>query len=485
VLGGIALFSLMTFICPIARSFYRVEIIYNEGWTLCNTLKVVHHVPLYAAKYSWTAVDYPALSFYVYAYLSRFIHNYLLMGRLLSIISLAICCVLIGLIVRKLTGNLAPAFFAGFFCLGLFCTHATKYVGMYDPQMFAQVFFLSGLLLYISSSPTLGALIAIALLFIVGGNIKHSLIQFPIAVFIDLCFVSARKAVQFAVVSTILLATSIVLSIKLCGPFFIANLTYPRTYSLLHGILDFLYNYGPILLPFVVAFIWVIGNRGDDRTRVIRIFFLVSLIVGVGFGGGTGISINVNFANFFAISIVLGLILYDVGRTPSPFPNHRNLWKRGYPIVLSASFVPALFLSQYFNVWSRLQMMPVEQRQFDTETSFIEAQRGPALCESILRCYFAGKEYVYDPFNSTRLVLFHKLDASELVQSIAAHEYGAIQLHAPVGSLERPNELFPDAVLDAVSHYYVLGFDDPECAIYVPKREQLTVRSNWEIAQSE
>jgi hypothetical protein len=472
VLGGIALFSLMTFICPIARSFYRVEIIYNEGWTLCNTLKVVHHVPLYAAKYSWTAVDYPALSFYVYAYLSRFIHNYLLLGRLLSIISLAISCVLIGLIVRKLTGNLAPAFFAGFFCLGLFCTHATKYVGMYDPQMLAQVFFLSGLLLYISTAPTLGAILAIALLFIVGGNIKHSLIQFPIAVFLDLCFLSARKAVQFAVVSTILLAASIVLSIKLCGPFFIANLTYPRPYSLLHGLLDFLYNYGPILLPFVVAFIWVIRNRGDDRTRLIRIFFLVSLIVGIGFGGGTGISINVNFANFFAISIVLGLILYDVGRTPSPFPNHRNLWKRGCPIVLSASFVLALFLSHYFNVWNRLQMMPVEQRQFDTETSFIGAQRGPALCESVLRCYFAGKEYVYDPFNSTRLVLFHKLDASELVQSIAAHEYGAIQLHAPVGSLERPNELFPDAVLDAVSHYYVLGFDDPECAIYVPNENK-------------
>ena len=472
MLGGIALFSLMTFICPIARSFYRVEIIYNEGWTLCNTLKVVHHVPLYAAKYSWTAVDYPALSFYVYAYLSRFIHNYLLMGRLVSIISLAISCVLIALIVRKLTGNLAPAFFAGFFCLGLFCTHATKYVGMYDPQMLAQVFFLSGLLLYISTAPTLGAVLAIALLFIVGGNIKHSLIQFPIAVFLDLCFVSARKAVQFAVVSTILLAASIVLSIKLCGPFFIANLTYPRPYSLLHGILDFLYNYGPIMLPFVVAFIWVIRNRGDDRTRLIRIFFLVSLIVGIGFGGGTGISINVNFANFFAISIVLGLILYDVGRTPSPFPNHRNLWKRGYPIVLSASFVLALFLSHYFNVWNRLQMMPVEQRQFDTETSFIGAQRGPALCESILRCYFAGKEYVYDPFNSTRLVLFHKLDAGELVHKIEVHEYGAIQLHAPVGSLERPNELFPDAVLDAVSHYYVLGFDDRECAIYVPNENK-------------
>jgi hypothetical protein len=468
VLGGIALFSLATFICPIARSFYRVEIIYNEGWTLYNTLKVVHHVPLYAAKYSWTAVDYPALSFYVYAYLSRFIHNYLLMGRLLSIISLAISCVLIGWIVRKLTGNLAPAFFAGFFCLGLFCAHATKYVGMYDPQMFAQVFFLSGLLLYISTSPTLGAILAIALLFIVGGNIKHTLIQFPIAVFIDLCFVSVRRAAQFVLVSAVLLVASIVLSIKLCGPFFIANLTYPRTYSLLHGILDFLYNFGPIMLPFVIAFIWVIRNRGDDRTRLIRIFFLVSLIVGVGFGGGTGISINVNFANFFAISIVLGLILYDVGRTPSPFPNHRNLWKRGYPIVLSASLILALFLSRYFNVWNRLQLMPVEQRQFDMETSFIEARRGPALCESILRCYFAGKDYVYDPFNSTRLVLFHKLDASELVQNIAAHEYGAIQLHGPVGSLERPNELFPDAVLDAVSHYYVLGFDDPECAIYVP-----------------
>lgn len=131
-----------------------------------------------------------------------------------------------------------------------------------------------------------------------------------------------------------------------------------------------------------------------------------------------------------------------------------------------------LVLSGYFRVWNRLKMMPVEQAQFDTETSFIARQEGPAICESILRCYFAGKEYVYDPFNSTRLVLFHKLDTSELAHKIEEHEYGAIQLHGPVETLERPNELFPDAVLDAISRSYVIGFNDAQCAIYVPNAKQ-------------
>jgi hypothetical protein len=112
--------------------------------------------------------------------------------------------------------------------------------------------------------------------------------------------------------------------------------------------------------------------------------------------------------------------------------------------------------------------MPEEQKQFDKETSFLRAQTGPAICESLLRCYYAGKQQVFEPFNSTRLVRFHKLDSAEIVHNIATHQYGAIQLHGPVQSLERPNERFPDEILNAIGQYYVLSIDNSNCAIYVP-----------------
>jgi hypothetical protein len=467
-LWAFALFALITAICPVARAFYHFEINYVEGWDVYNVLRVVQHVPLYGARYAWTTVNYPVLSYYVIAYLSRFTRDYLLSGRLLSLFSLALSCVLIGLIIRKLTGDFAAAFFGGFFCLALFCTIATRYVGMNNPQMFAQVFFLSGLLLYIAKPPTPSVIAAITLLFIVGGNIKHNLLEFPIAVFVDLCLVSRWKAAQFALFSAVLLGASVMLNLRLGGPFFISNLLSPRTYSFFGGFVDFLGNYWPILLPFAVACIWVKKDWGDTERRLICIFFIVSLIVDVGIAGGIGISINTYFGNFFAISIIMGVVLHDAWQPSSTFLIRNAVWRRRIPLILFASLLLPLSLSGYFWFWNGLKRMPEQQKRFDAEASFLSAHPGPAICESLLRCYYAGKPYVFDPFNGTRLARSHKLDSGEIVQKIATHQYAAIQLHGPVGTLERPNERFPTEVLDAIGQYYVLSLDDPNCAIYLP-----------------
>jgi hypothetical protein len=77
LLGGLALFGLITAICPSVRAFYHFEINYVDGWNVYNALKVAQHVPLYGAKYGWTTINYLALSFYVVACVSRLTHEVL------------------------------------------------------------------------------------------------------------------------------------------------------------------------------------------------------------------------------------------------------------------------------------------------------------------------------------------------------------------------------------------------------------------------
>src|ERR1700683_5389187 len=469
VLGLISLFCLITAIYPVVRAFYHFEVNYKEGWMMYNAMAVAHHLPLYGTKYGWTLVDYPALSFYIMAFLSRFFHDYLLTGRLVQLGSFGVCSILIGLIIRKLTGRLAPAIFGSGFCVGLFCAGATRYIGVDDPQMLAEVFFLSGLLLYLSKRPTLARIAVIVFLFVVGGNIKHNLVDLPLAVFIDLWLISRRKALQFLLCAAVLITCSILGTIKMAGPFFIQNMLSFRHYSLLGAFLDFLYYYSVILLPFVAALIWAVKAQRDTSNRVISIFFFTSLFAGIFFSGGTGISINVYFSNFFAISIVMGMLLYSAWRVPTPFAKYKFLERRAVPLILSAFLVLALILSGYSNVWGRIAELPEEQRQFDAEVSFLKAQPGPAICESLLRCFYAGKPYVYDPYHFTRLVSLNMLDSGGLVAEIRALHYGAIQLRGPLHSLERPNERFPDAVLDAIDQYYSLSAEYPDCAIYVPR----------------
>ena len=126
--------------------------------------------------------------------------------------------------------------------------------------------------------------------------------------------------------------------------------------------------------------------------------------------------------------------------------------------------------------WSALfSSFPETQRHYDAEVSFLVAQPGPAICESLLLCYDAGKPYILDPFNSARLVHLGKLNSSEIVKQIAEHKYGAIQTQAPA-TLKR-DERFPDDVMEAINQYYVPAFKVPFCIIYVPRVEPRSAAS--------
>jgi hypothetical protein len=265
---------------PDRPRLYHYEVNYNEGWNVYNAQNVARHVPLYPRQYGWTTVNYPALSFHVVAYLSRFTHSYLLTGRLLSLVSLLASCAFVGLVIKNRTRDTAAAFFGAFFCLALFCMEAPGFVGADDPQMFAQIFFLGGFLLYLSAPPTLACIGATAFLFALSGNIKHNLLDFALAAFIDLWIVSRRKAFQFLLFSAVLVAISVVTTSKVDGAFFLSNMLSLRSYSLVDVLRDFALYYGPILLPFLDAFIWAVKAQGDPSSRPLSLLFLFHSLLG-------------------------------------------------------------------------------------------------------------------------------------------------------------------------------------------------------------
>jgi hypothetical protein len=62
------------------------------------------------------------------------------------------------------------------------------------------------------------------------------------------------------------------------------------------------------------------------------------------------------------------------------------------------------------------------------------------------------------------------LNSQEIVQQIAEKRFGAIETKMPVTEMSRPNERFPDDILEAVDRYYEISLRDPEDVIYVPRQ---------------
>jgi len=478
-----ACFALLTLAFPVSRAFFRVEVSYNEGWNIYNAKTLVDHQLLYPVAYGWRSVNYPMLSFAIVAQLHQVTHDYLFTARMMSLIGLAGSSFLVGAIVRRLGASRQAAVLAGFFCVGMFATDADVYVGSDDPQMFAQIFFLAGLLLYLWRRSSGFAIAGAALLFVVGGSIKHNPIDFPLAVLIDLALVAPRRAMWFSLCGLSLAATSVALNIHFGGPYCIVQLTSPRSWQLSKAGGDMVTMMGPLLLPFVAAICMAYVARKDAKRRIATILLATSMLVGGYFGGGRGVSYNAFFSALLAIAILCGLawdrlwkmmesetagVIGDYSRRPGLgfAPAIFFAW-----LAIPWLLVPAINSGFDRNKWDpmrRMQETKLAERRFDHETAVLRNLYGPALCESLLRCYYAGKPYEVDPFNATRLIRFGKIDAKPIIEDLRLHRYAAVQLDSPIQQ-ERHSDRFDPAVEAAIEQNYVPVLTNADGEIYVPR----------------
>jgi len=301
---------------PLRRAFLSTELDYNEGWNVYNTQKVALHQPLYPVTYSWTAVNYPALSFHLVAMLGKSVSDYLFAARMLSIAGLCLSAFFAGAIVWHTTRSRSAAWLSGLFLIAWFSAAADGYVGMDDPQLLAQAFFMAGLYVYLLGNRSGLALEGAALLFVLGGNIKHNLIEFPLAVLLDLLFTSPRKALRFAVGGALMVALSVLLTRQIDGAAYISCMLAPRNYSAMDGVNLMLvlptYSPLPTLAALTTAFFcWIFPER-----RVLALLLFCALAVNTFFCGGSGVDINGFFGSMLAMTLLCGVFWAEFARLP-------------------------------------------------------------------------------------------------------------------------------------------------------------------------
>ena len=478
-----SVFALLTAVFPIARACFRVEVSYNEGWNVYNVATLVRHQIMYPARYGLTTVNYPLLSFAVLAQLHRLTHDYLFTARALSLVGLAGSCILSGVIVRVLGAPRQAAVLTGFYCLALFAADADTYVGTDDPQMFAQIFFLGGLLLYLWRRNNLSAIAGAALLFVIGGSIKLNLVDIPVAVLIDLALIAPRRALWFSLSGLCAAWVSVALNIRFGGPYFVAQVLTPRSWHLSTALINLMVVLGPLVVPLLVSGYMAFLLRKDRRLRIASILLGTSVLFGSFFAGGRGVSINALFSVLLAMAILTGLLwdrFWNSGHdTRCPNENWLNraaLLVRS-PIFLFAwlvipwLLVPAITSGFNRNRWDpirRLRELPAAEVRFDDEAAILRSLPGPVICESLLRCYFARKPYVLDPFNTTRLIELGKIDPEPIILDLHLHRYAAVQFSGPIQE-ERNSERFAPAIEAAIEENYRLQFANQDGEIYVPR----------------
>src|SRR5262249_51868192 len=110
-----------------------------------------------------------------------------------------------------------------------------------------------------------------------------------------------------------------------------------------------------------------------------------------------------------------------------------------------------------------LRPWAVEAASAEADIAFLRAQAGPALCQSLALCYWAGKSATVDRFNLTDAFARGRRDPGELARKVEQREFAAIQL----GSFAHAAPPSWASIMQALGRQYRAAHDSPLGVIFL------------------
>jgi hypothetical protein len=430
-IGEAALAILLLAVLPLfVRNLLAIPVLApldpNEGWNAAHTLALMAGQALYPPPQSLMVNNYPPLSFYLMAALTRHGHDVIVMGRWLSMLAFVATGACIGLALRSMRCHWTAAAFGALFFMALLLI-TSDYAGINDPQLLGHALQLAALLLLLREK-----LILSALLFAVSLGIKHNLLALPLASAAWLIWQDYRTGFSFllwiaAVVLALLIAFQLHFDLSLLD-----QLASPRLWSL-SNILAAGTRLWWIVLPLAAA----AGIWPDRASLLCGLYGVIALLLGLGFAGGDGVDANVFFDLGIALALTLGLAM-DRGR---------------WPELAAASALPLiLFLGVTFHD-NNFFFTRAFRAQVPADIAFLKARPGPALCDQLSLCLWAGKRAEVDVFNVGEAIKTGARDPKPLTQLIARRHFAALQLNDL-------DALGPQVRATIAAHYRVHHRDD-------------------------
>jgi len=502
---------------PLHRINSDSEINFNEGWNAYRQDFARQGIPLYGAPPDLLtgSTNYPPASFHIVGLLSGH-GDVVKTARWISVLSLIATGILIALIIRQLGADpVIAAFTMLLYVLGI-TVFLPDRVGMDDPQLLAEVFTTAGLYLYIrarkhagalGSRPqfwdaNLGLLCGSAFAFCLAGFTKQNLLAFPAAVGLDLLFRSRRRFLLWCGAMLLFAALFTGLTFALDGRFVFAHLFPHRAYSFdaaLNSITRlYLQTFQGIML---VALVWALVRFRSQP--LLAMAFVFSNTLAFVLSGGDGVDLNIFFNAFTAAVIICGVALAEIenvvsttqsadhegGAPPFSAPFAERAGERVPPFStafaarMSAALMLALFLSLAIRVPERLHEAHLRQRYLaDDDTGFraaadlVRITPGPALCESLLLCYRAGKPYEFDTYTAIEEIKSHHSDVDASLPLVRSRHFAIIQLDAMPGeamneppTIYRARSRFTPEFVDALLQNYRLALRTSHMLLFVSK----------------
>lgn len=414
---------------PLRRTFTNVEVNYNEGWNTYRAAMVAKGIPLYGAPPGGfgTPTAYPPISFHLVGWLGT-TNTFTVIGRCVSLISLMTAGVFVGLIVRRAGASWHMAAFSFLlYEIGIALLRPDR-IGMNDPQLLAEALSTGGLYFYLRSPESRRHLCISALLFCLAGFTKQNMIVFPAAVAIDLLFRSLQAFAAWAGAMVLSAGLLMGMTFLIDGRYFFNHLLSGsgRAYSFWVAWSSY-HHYVEIFQSLlVIATAWAIYAFRSRRVFVSA--FVLSYVLAFLLAGGSGVDLNIFFNAFAATVIACGIALSDFSFVPT---GSRSAILNSTAALMFAVFFISIMIfvpGQLRRNREQLRLLPARASEFNSAVELLKTRPGPALCESHLLCYEAGKPFEYEPFSVQQQLKAGVLYEEDILQLLRTHHFQTVEV---------------------------------------------------------
>ncbi len=423
----------------------------NEGWNAYHAAAAMQGRPLYPPPQAYLVNNYPPLSYYVVGVMGLIAGDNIIAGRIISL--LAFATILGGLFVTAkrlgasaLAACLAPLLFAAALLI------TTDYVGMDDPQMLAHAVSLCGLLVLLSNAPR--RLTLAALLFVLAFFVKHAVVALPVAATLWLLWRDRKAGLKLAGYGLAFLLIGLGAFQLIYGVSLLSIVATARLYSveaLRTGLENWL-TWSGVLVAALAGLVWLRPRAAG--VQLCGLYAVIGIAIGAVFLGGAGVDPNVLFDADLALALSAALAI-------SSFADWRQ------PVLAALCALPLMWIAATDAEWqeANLTWHPLrdEARMAGGDIAFMAARKGPALCEMLSFCYWAGKPPAVDVFNVGQQFDTGARSDTELVRQIEAKHFAVIQFDP-----DSPYSL-GENVHDAMERAYRVHHEDWYGTFYVPR----------------
>lgn len=417
----LAVFCIAGLTRVIAVTGLQVPLDPNEGWNAYHALYAMSGEVLYPGAATLLFNNYPPLSYYIVGALGSLIGDHIVAGRIISLLATLVTGAGIALSARRMKMDITCALFAALlFVAGLLVF--TDYVGMDDPQLLGHAVAMMGLVILLNEPRSLDAVAGAALLMTIALFIKHNLVALPVALALWLALYDRRAAIQFVVSGMVLAVLGLAIFHLVYGTSLLDHLNSPRVWSfnlLTAAVTNWLMWAGVAMVGATILFIL---KRGDKHIIFVALYTFFAILAGFVFAGGTGVDMNVWFDAMIALSLGTALTLDRIAMSDK----RRTVAAVVYVLPLAAGIVmnwDDTWLDRDF--W--LHPMAEEAAMARSDIALLKTHEGPALCEMLSLCYWAGKGTQADVFNLGQAYATHSRSDDTLVRLLDARYYKSIQ----------------------------------------------------------